>query len=104
VVSGFFDLFSTKDKKKESYTFFDEITDGQIYAFNKLQEGTIKNFQGRVISSIDKKTGIITISVKMPDPKIAGFVANQSLEYLKKYVVDYRLEKLKTYEKFLNTI
>lgn len=102
MVSGFFDLFSSKKEKKDNYQIFQEIADNQTYQFTKLQELTIKNFQGRVVSSIDKKTGIISISVKMPDPAVAGFVANQSLEYLKKYVVDYRLEKLKTYEKFLS--
>lgn len=102
IISNFFDLFSSSKKKKENYLKFDEIGSDMTYNFNKQQELTIKNFQSRVISSIDKKTGIISISVKMPDPKIAGYVANQSLEYLKKYVVDYRLEKLKTYEAFLN--
>jgi LPS O-antigen subunit length determinant protein (WzzB/FepE family) len=100
-ISGFFEMFSSKEKKGESYVKFSDNGPNQTYRFTKLQEGTIKNFQGRVLSSIDKKTGIITINVKMPDPEVAGFVANQSLEYLKQYVVDYRLEKLKTYEKFL---
>jgi uncharacterized protein involved in exopolysaccharide biosynthesis len=100
-ISGFFDMFNTEKKKTTSYTKIEEIGDGKTYRFNKIQELTIKNFQGRVLSSIDKKTGVISISVKMPDPNIAGFVANQSLEYLKQYVVDYRLEKLRTYERFL---
>lgn len=100
-ISGFFDLFSSKDEKKANYTLFKEIAVGETYQFTKQQENTIKNFQGRVVSSIDKKTGVISISVKMPDPKIAGFVASESLDYLTKYVVDYRLAKLKLYEKFL---
>jgi Chain length determinant protein len=102
MVNSFFDLFSSKAEKKSNYSLFKEIQPNQTYQFTKQQELTIKNFQGRVLSSIDKKTGVISINVKMPDPAIAGFVANQSLEYLKKYVVDYRLEKLKIYEKFLS--
>lgn len=101
-ISGFFDMFSSEKKKTEGYVKINEIDEDKTYSFTKKQELTIKNFQGRVVSSIDKKTGVISISVKMPDPNIAGYVANQSLEYLKQYVVDYRLEKLKTYEKFLN--
>lgn len=101
IFSNFFDLFSTKNEKKDSYQKFVEIQPNETFQFSKLQDLTIKNFQARVVSSIDKKTGIISISVKMPDPVVAGFVANQSLEYLKKYVVDYRLEKLQVYEKFL---
>jgi Chain length determinant protein len=102
MVSNFFDLFSAKKEKKETYKMFDEIIGNHAYKFTKQQENTIKAFQGRVVSNIDKKTGIISISVKMPDPDVAGYVANATLEYLKKYVVDYRLEKLKIYEKFLS--
>ncbi len=102
VISGFFDLFSADKKKKEGFTKINEIAQNKPFTFTKSQELTVKNFQARVGSSIDKKTGVISISVKMPDPNVAGFVANQTLEYLKEYVVDYRLEKLKTYEKFLN--
>ncbi len=102
ILSGFFDLFSSKEAKKGEYTFFEEIDLKKTYQFSKQQEATIKNFQSRVLSSIDKKTGIISITVKMPDPNVAGYVANESLAFLTKYVVDYRLEKLKLYESFLN--
>ncbi|MES2794436.1 MAG: Wzz/FepE/Etk N-terminal domain-containing protein [Bacteroidota bacterium] len=101
LVKDFFDLFKSSKENNDSYATFKEIQPNQTYTFSKQQENIIKSFQSRVISSIDKKTGIISISVKMPDPNVAGFVANESLEYLKKYVVDYRLEKLKIYEKFL---
>jgi capsule polysaccharide export protein KpsE/RkpR len=100
-IGDFFGIFSKKSVSNEQYVKFKELGPNQTYSFTKQQENTIKNFRGRVLSSIDKKTGIISINVKMPDPKIAGFVASQSLEYLKQYVIDYRLEKLKTYEKFL---
>jgi uncharacterized protein involved in exopolysaccharide biosynthesis len=100
-ISSFTDLFSSKNSKKEEFKAFNEIAPNQTYQFTKLQENIIKNFQSRVVSTIDKKTGIIAISVKMPDPKIAGQVAKESLDFLTKYVVDYRLEKLKVYEKFL---
>ena len=43
----------------------------------------------------DKKVGVITISVKMPDPVVAANVARFSMNYLTDYIINYRTEKQK---------
>lgn len=65
-------------------------------------EKNIKDLRKRITSSIDKKTGIITFNIKMPDPMVAALVTSFSMEYVKEYVINYRTEKLKRDLTFLS--
>lgn len=65
------------------------------------QENLIKDLQKRVVTTFDRKSGIITINVKMPDPVVAATVARLSVEYLKEYVTTYRTDKTRKQLKFL---
>jgi uncharacterized protein involved in exopolysaccharide biosynthesis len=66
-----------------------------IILINRLEETRIKSLRRRISSGIDKKSGIITISVKMPDPVVAAKIASFAMSYLMEYVKEYRTEKLK---------
>lgn len=68
---------------------------------NKKQELILKDIQKRVLASLDKKTGVITMSAKMPDPVVAAIVARFTQDYLTKYVITYRTEKTKKDISFL---
>ncbi|MDH4460134.1 MAG: Wzz/FepE/Etk N-terminal domain-containing protein [Flectobacillus sp.] len=70
---------------------------------NKKQELILKNIQKRVSASLDKKTGVITMSAKMPDPVVAAVIARFTQDYLTKYVVTYRTEKTKKDIAFLES-
>ncbi len=59
------------------------------------EDALVKTIFARINASFDRKTSIITISVKMPDPVLAANIANLTLEYLKNYVTNYRTEKAK---------
>lgn len=59
------------------------------------KDNLVKEVYNRINASFDRKTSIITISVKMPDPVLAANIANLTLEYLKNYVTNYRTEKAK---------
>ncbi len=72
-----------------------------VIVVNALTEGRIKDLRARVNATIDKKSGIIVISTKMPDPVIAAQVANYAMNYLTTYVSDYRTEKVKQEVDFL---
>ncbi|WP_304237258.1 Wzz/FepE/Etk N-terminal domain-containing protein [Jiulongibacter sediminis] len=72
-----------------------------VLILNRLTENRIKELKERLNASIDKKSGVITISAKMPDPVMAAEVASFSMEYLTNYVTDYRTEKLKQEVDFL---
>lgn len=72
-----------------------------IIVVNRLTEKRIKNLRERIVGDIDTKSGIINISVKMPDPVIAAGVAKYSMKYLTEYVKEYRTEKSKQEVDFL---
>ncbi|MGR3811421.1 Wzz/FepE/Etk N-terminal domain-containing protein [Jiulongibacter sp. NS-SX5] len=72
-----------------------------VLVLNRLTENRIKDLKERLNASIDKKSGVISISAKMPDPVMAAEVASFSMDYLTNYVTDYRTEKLKQEVDFL---
>jgi len=68
---------------------------------NKKQDNLIKELQKRVGATLDKKTGVISISAKMQDPVIAATIVRYCQDYLTDYVVNYRTEKTLKDIKFL---
>jgi len=68
---------------------------------SRAQELIVEELLGRVQSAFDKKTGLISISVKMPDRFVAASVAQLSTNYLTDYVTSYRTEKARQQAQFL---
>ncbi len=64
-------------------------------SFSRQTEKNIKDLKERILCTYDKKVGVITISVKMPDPVVAANVAHFSINYLTDYIINYRTEKQK---------
>lgn len=111
----FLDLFkqtiTTKDNKQISFENFyhqvieenKEIPKKNVSKFpvkengflvlNRLSENRINDLKKRIQASIDKKSGIINISVKMPDPVVAASLARFSMIYLTNYITHYRTDK-----------
>lgn len=77
------------------------VKDEGILVLNRLSEKRIKNLRTRVTAAIDKKSGVITINSKIPDPVVAADVSRFAMEYLTSYVTSYRTEKLKREVDFL---
>ena len=69
---------------------------------DKKQDELIKDLQKRVGATLDKKTGVINITVKMQDPVVAATIVRYAQDYLTEYVVKYRTEKTKKDIIFLN--
>ena len=103
-----------KDKTNKELTFQNfytkEVLDGKLnekdqkinypksenyISFNRQTEKNIKDLKERILCIYDKKAGVITISVKMPDPVVAANVARFSMNYLTDYIINYRIEKQK---------
>ena len=53
----------------------------------------INNLRGRVNVSLNEETGVINLSVKMPDPNAAAQIAKTSIELIREYVTQYRTRK-----------
>lgn len=66
-----------------------------IIVINGINELRLKDLRTRITAGIDKKSGVITINTKMPDPVVAAGTAKFAMEYLMEYVKNYRTEKLK---------
>lgn len=83
-----------KDFSQELLSVY-PVDSKDIIVINRVNEIRLKNLKERISASIDKKSGIITISTKMPDPVIAAEISNFAMQYLMEYVKLYRTEKLK---------
>lgn len=80
-----------KEKLLERYP----VKEDGIIVVNRLNEIRLKDLRARITAVIDKKSGVITISAKMPDPVVAAETARFAMEYLMGYVKAYRTEKLR---------
>ena len=95
--------FQTNNKKQLNADFQKWVQTEKIkytksenyISFNRQTENNIKDLKERIICTYDKKVGVITISVKMPDPVVAANVARFSMNYLTDYIINYRTEKQK---------
>lgn len=71
----------------------DTLASPKAIRLSQLQEALVQDIKARVTASIDKKSGIISIGVKMPEANLAADVAQLSMSYLTQYVTNYRTEK-----------
>ncbi len=78
-----------------------QALDKDIVNIDKKINKKILTIKEKINAEIDKKTGIITISVKMPDPIVAATLATYAQIYLTEYVTKYRTQKAKFELNFL---
>lgn len=72
-----------------------------FYVLNRLNEDRIKDLKTRIFGTYDRKAGVISINVKLPDPVVAATIAKFSMDYLTDYVITYRTQKNKREVDFL---
>ena len=60
---------------------------------DKKSNSILLNLKNRISSELDKKSGVITISVKLTDPVAAANLSFFAQQYLTEYVTKYRTEK-----------
>ena len=93
--SQFYDTFVLNNKIKEENKKLKFPTSNQYIAISYQTENNLKNLRERISAAIDKKTGLLTVTVKMPDPVVATLVTKYSMDYLTNYITNYRTEKAK---------
>jgi uncharacterized protein involved in exopolysaccharide biosynthesis len=74
-----------------------------ILLVSREDEKLMDDLSERIRAGLDKRTGLITVSAKMPDPVVAAVVARYALDYLTRYVTGYRTEKTRQQVDFLTT-
>ncbi|KAA9349459.1 Wzz/FepE/Etk N-terminal domain-containing protein [Larkinella humicola] len=59
------------------------------------QQDLLEDIQQRVSAQMDTRSGVITVSAQMPDPVAVAAVTQITLDYLTRYVSNYRTEKVR---------
>lgn len=84
--AGIIGLFSSGNRTEtsDSINYF-SLTKKQTEVFNTLKD--------RITLTVDKKTGIITLTSTMQDPNISATIADTLISYLQSYIISYRTQK-----------
>lgn len=78
-------------------------TPGVRLRLSAVQANLVGYLANRVTAVIDRRSGIITITATLPDPAVAGQVAEHALAHLTRYVTNYRTGKARQQVRFLET-
>ena len=91
-------LFKEKEEVEKKAINPFQLTLGEARSVGKLRS--------LITASVDKKTGVTSISVTMQDPLVAALVTDTVLNKLKEHIIDYRISKAgedcRYYEKLYN--
>lgn len=99
--SQFYDTFVLDNKIEEKDTKVKFPTSNQYIAVSYQTEKNLKDLRERISAVIDKKTGLITVTVKLPDPVVATLITDYGMNFLTNYITNYRTEKSKRDLNFL---
>ncbi|MGV3561028.1 GNVR domain-containing protein [Larkinella arboricola] len=89
------------DSKPASVPLPDPKNYSKALQITPEQEGLAAALINRITTTYERRTGMVTIEVIMPDPVVAATVARLSLEYLTNYITSYRTQKVRNQERFL---
>ncbi|QIK59601.1 chain-length determining protein [Dysgonomonas sp. HDW5A] len=79
-------LFSTPDPDQN-------LTVVNPFELTREQTEILDDLKSRITVTVDKKTGIITLSSTMQSPQISAFIADTLTSYLQSYIINYRTQK-----------
>lgn len=83
-------LFSKEKRKKDK----DKAQGGAI-ELNKEDAAKLESLRRLITTEADKKTGIITLTVTLQDPKVTATIADTVVSKLQQYIIAYRTRKAK---------
>ena len=79
-----------KPTPPDNYNGKEEIS---VFNLTKLQSDLFAATKNNINCSVDKKTDVITISVKDQDPLICATMANETCKKLQEFIIAYRTNK-----------
>ena len=101
IISGPFKLLGLLSSKQDSIR---EPENSRIMVISKEQSDILKNLGDRISVSVDKKTGVITLSSKMQSKKISALIADTITSYMQDYIISYRTQKARQDLDFSETL
>jgi uncharacterized protein involved in exopolysaccharide biosynthesis len=82
--------------KDTSSISLDSEISREVITITEEQLKLVEMMRERVTVSLDEESGIVTVKSRMPDPYAAAAVGDKAFELLKRYLTEYRTEKLQT--------
>ncbi len=99
--SQFYDTYVLDSKIEKENTQINFPASEKYIAVSYQTEKNLKDLRERIGAVIDKKTGLITVTVKLPDPLVATIITDYCMKFLTDYITNYRTEKSKRDLNFL---
>jgi uncharacterized protein involved in exopolysaccharide biosynthesis len=87
-------LINVLSKKATPFTAAQIASYDTLVNMTKEQEGAMNALRFRITPVIEKTSGVLAISVELPDPILAAATARMAVEYLQEFVTNYRSAKL----------
>lgn len=79
-------LFSSEEEEEGNGTI-------NPFQLTKEQSQTVEDLKRLIVASVDKKTGVTTVSVTMQDPMVAAILTDTVIVKLKEHITKYRVSK-----------
>lgn len=88
-IGGIKSLFSNKEQEET-----DTVQEGTI-ELNEKDAAKLGSLRKAIVTEVDKKTAITTLSVTLQDPKVTATIADSVVSKLQQYITAYRTRKTK---------
>lgn len=86
----------------------DKVETLDPFRLTAVEESVLRSLRSRIYTSVDKKTFVVTVSVRMQNPVVSAEVTRTVMQKLQEYIIAYRTQKVKydlefTYKVFEET-
>lgn len=89
--------FSSKNKIKDN-----KKDKSKLIRLSKVDNKLLNSFKDRIDVNVDSKSGIISLTTKMPDALAAAELAQLSIDLLTEFISDYKSSKAKSNYDFIH--
>lgn len=87
-------LINVLSNKAKPFTTRQISSFDTLVTMTKEQENAMFTLQSLIVCAIEKTSGVLSITVELPDPLLAAATAGMAVDYLQEFVTNYRSSKL----------
>lgn len=88
LINSFLDLFKTSTP--DTYNGEERLS---TFKMSKRQRELFEGAKNSIKCNVNKKTGVVSITIKDQDPQVCAIIANAACEKLQAFIVNYRTHK-----------